>query len=223
MFCRLGLTLESRPVAATVCLKVVCRRPVRGSMYVGERLEVGVEQLGQLAPLLDRGDDGVLLAQRRAGRGRRSSSPSCPCAAARARGRPKSTSASCCGEPMVNGPPASSWTRSVSSSTRSRTRAVISPRRYGSMRTPARSMRASTRTSGSSTSRKSRSRPSSTSRGRWAAATRQVSAARAGAADGDGLGERRSRRPLPRAPARRPRRPSASSVRSFSGDSGASR
>ena len=75
---------------------------------------------------------------------------------------------------------------SVSSSTRSRTRAVISPRRYGSILTPAASMSASTPTRGSSISRNSRSRPVSSRRGRCACATRQVSAARVAAAASGG-------------------------------------
>ena len=125
------------------------------------------------------------------------------------------TSASCCGEPMVNGPPASRVIASPSSSMRSRTRAVISPSRYGSILTPAASIWASTRTSGSSISRNSRSRPSSTSRGRWASATRHVSVARvAAAASAAGPSTRR-------APSSAPA--SANSVRSFSGRSGASR
>ena len=80
-------------------------------MCSGKRLEVGVEQLGELAPLLDRGDDRVLLAQaaQHAGVGRVAGLALARRLEAEA---PKSTSASCCGEPMVNGPPAS---RTISS------------------------------------------------------------------------------------------------------------
>ena len=35
MFCKLGLTDDSRPVAATVWLKVVCNRPVKGCTSSG--------------------------------------------------------------------------------------------------------------------------------------------------------------------------------------------
>ena len=35
MFCRLGSAEESRPVDATACWNVVCRRPVVGSMSIG--------------------------------------------------------------------------------------------------------------------------------------------------------------------------------------------
>ena len=52
--------LESRPVAVAVWLKVVwsSRSPVD---QLGEGVEVGVLQLGELAPLLDLGNDLVLL------------------------------------------------------------------------------------------------------------------------------------------------------------------
>ena len=116
-----------------------------------QRLEVGVDELGELAPLLDERHDGVLVAQRLAARGRRSSSRSCPCAPAAGRGVVNSTSASCCGEPMVKSAPASSTMPSRTSSMRSRRRAVISPSRCTSMATPTASMAASTRTRGSST------------------------------------------------------------------------
>ena len=62
MFCRFGLVLESRPVAAVVWLKVVWMRPVAGSIRSGQRVEIGVLELGQLAPGLDLLDDRVLVA-----------------------------------------------------------------------------------------------------------------------------------------------------------------
>ena len=62
MFCRFGLVLESRPVAARTWLKVVWMRPSSGSIELGQRVEVGVLQLRQLAPALDLVDDLVLVA-----------------------------------------------------------------------------------------------------------------------------------------------------------------
>ena len=62
MFCRFGLMLESRPVAVRTWLKVVWIRPVSGSIEARQRVEVGVLELGQLAPALDLGDDLVLVA-----------------------------------------------------------------------------------------------------------------------------------------------------------------
>src|SRR5665648_194278 len=129
--------------------------------------------------------------------------------------RTKRISASCCGEATVKSSPARRMISSCNSSTRSRRRAVISPSRYGSILTPAASIRASTCTSGSSISRKSRSRPSSTRRGRWAAATRHVSTARVAAA-ASARGPSTSTAPSS-APA------SENRPRSFSGTSGASR
>ncbi len=62
MFCRLGLVLERRPVVVAAWLKVVWTRPVLGVDQVRQRVEVGVLQLGQLAPGLDLLDDRVLVA-----------------------------------------------------------------------------------------------------------------------------------------------------------------
>ena len=62
MFWRFGLVLESRPVVVATWLKVVWMRPVSGSIRPGQRVEVGVLELGQLAPALDLGDDLVLVA-----------------------------------------------------------------------------------------------------------------------------------------------------------------
>ncbi len=106
-----------------------------------ERLEVRAEQLGELAPLLDERARWGARRGGRAARARRWSSPVLPLLPGARPRRLKSTSASCCGEPMVNSPPAALQTSSRTSSTRSRTRAVISPRRYGSTLTPAASMR----------------------------------------------------------------------------------
>ena len=61
--CRFGLLVDSRPVAATAWLIVVCRRP-SSPISVGQRAEVGVDQLRELAPLLDHADDLVLAADR---------------------------------------------------------------------------------------------------------------------------------------------------------------
>ena len=62
MFCRFGLVLERRPVVVAAWLKVVWTRPVVGVDQVRQRVEVGVLQLGQLAPGLDLLDDRVLVA-----------------------------------------------------------------------------------------------------------------------------------------------------------------
>ena len=62
MFCRFGLVLERRPVVVAAWLKVVWTRPVVGVDQVGQRVEVGVLELGQLAPGLDLLDDRVLVA-----------------------------------------------------------------------------------------------------------------------------------------------------------------
>ena len=62
MFCRFGLVLERRPVVVAAWLKVVWMRPVLGVDQVGQRVEVGVLELGQLAPGLDLLDDRVLVA-----------------------------------------------------------------------------------------------------------------------------------------------------------------
>ncbi len=62
MFCRFGLVLERRPVVVAAWLKVVWTRPVSRVDQVGQRVEVGVLQLGQLAPGLDLLDDRVLVA-----------------------------------------------------------------------------------------------------------------------------------------------------------------
>ena len=63
MFWRFGLIEDSRPVAVAVCRKVVCRRPSSPSQC-GERVEVGLGELGQLAEALDLRDDLVLVADR---------------------------------------------------------------------------------------------------------------------------------------------------------------
>ena len=65
MFCRFGLVLESRPVAARTWLKVVWIRPSLGIDQPRQRVEVGVGQLRHLAPALDLGDDLVLVADLR--------------------------------------------------------------------------------------------------------------------------------------------------------------
>ena len=62
MFCRFGLTLESRPVAAATWLNVVWIRPGLRIDQVRQRVEVGVLELGELAPALHLGDDLVLVA-----------------------------------------------------------------------------------------------------------------------------------------------------------------
>ena len=62
MFCRFGLVLDSRPVAARTWLKVVWIRPSAGSIRLRQRVEVGVRQLRHLAPALDPRDDLVLVA-----------------------------------------------------------------------------------------------------------------------------------------------------------------
>ena len=59
MFCRFGLLDESRPVAATVWLKSVWTRPVRGLIRRGQRVDVGGLELGELAVLEDQVDDGM--------------------------------------------------------------------------------------------------------------------------------------------------------------------
>ena len=72
----------------------------------------------------------------------------------------------CCGELMLNGLPASTWTSAVS---REMSRSISSERRPNSARSirmPMRSMRASTRASGSSISEYSFSRPRSATAGR---------------------------------------------------------
>ena len=63
MFCRLGLEDESRPVAAPVWLKLVCRRPVAGSISAGQRVDVGALELGELAVLQHLADDLVIGRQ----------------------------------------------------------------------------------------------------------------------------------------------------------------
>ena len=63
MFCRFGLIEDRRPVAVVVCWNVVCRRP-SSPIQFGQRVEVGLGELGQLAPALDLGDDRVLVADR---------------------------------------------------------------------------------------------------------------------------------------------------------------
>ena len=63
MFCRFGLIEASRPVAVFVCSSVVCRRP-SGPIAAGQLLEVGLDELRQLAPALDLLDDRVLVADR---------------------------------------------------------------------------------------------------------------------------------------------------------------
>jgi len=65
----------------------------------------------------------------------------------------RSARAPVCGEPGMNSPPASSCARASRAWTRPAGRAVISPIRYVSMRTPTSSMAASTALSGSSTLR----------------------------------------------------------------------
>ena len=55
--------LDRRPVAAVVCSNVVCRRP-SSPIQFGQRVEVGLGELGQLAVALDLGDDRVLVADR---------------------------------------------------------------------------------------------------------------------------------------------------------------
>ena len=62
MFCRLGRIDDSRPVAAVVWLKVVCSRPSSGSTRLGQRLHVGVQELGLLAPGLDHRHDRMQVA-----------------------------------------------------------------------------------------------------------------------------------------------------------------
>ena len=61
---RFGSEVESRPVAATVWLKVVCRRRVVLRDQRRQRPEVRVQELRQLTPLLDHRDDRVLVADR---------------------------------------------------------------------------------------------------------------------------------------------------------------
>ena len=63
MFCRFGLMLDRRPVAAVVCSNVVCSRPSVADP-VRQRVQVGLGELGQLAEALDLGDDRVLVADR---------------------------------------------------------------------------------------------------------------------------------------------------------------
>ena len=65
MFWRLGRIDDSRPVAAVVWLKVVCRRPSAGSIRSGSGSEVGVQELRLLAPLLDDVDDRMQVADLR--------------------------------------------------------------------------------------------------------------------------------------------------------------
>ena len=201
-------------MAATSWLKVVWSRPVTGSRRAGSGSRYVLSSLVSSRHSSTAGTMGCWSRRPRSTR----ASVEYPVLPFRPVSRPrraKSTSASCCGEPMVNGPPASRVISSPSSSMRSRTRAVISPSRYGSILTPAASIWARTRTSGSSTSRKSRSRPSSSRRGRCASATRHVRVARVAAA-ASAAGPSTSCAPSS-APA------SANSVRSFSGRSGASR
>ena len=69
----------------------------------------------------------------------------------------------------MNSSPASSYARASSSSTRSASRAVISPIRYASILTPASSIAASTAVSGSSISRRAAHEPRSATRSRSAA------------------------------------------------------
>ena len=61
MFWRFGFVLDSRPVAVAVWLKVVWNGGV-GVDQLQEGIQVCVLQLGELAPLLDLGDDLVLVA-----------------------------------------------------------------------------------------------------------------------------------------------------------------
>ena len=63
MFWRFGLVLDRRPVVVAVWLKVVCSRPSVVDQ-LGEGVEVGRLELRDLAPLLDRRDDLVLVADR---------------------------------------------------------------------------------------------------------------------------------------------------------------
>ncbi len=63
MFWRFGLLEDSRPVVAAVWLKVVWSRP-SASISSRQRVEVGLGELGQLAPALDLGDHRVLVADR---------------------------------------------------------------------------------------------------------------------------------------------------------------
>ena len=62
--CRFGSDVESRPVAATVWLNVVCSRAVGLREQRRQRPEVRVEQLRELAPLLDHRHDRVLVPDR---------------------------------------------------------------------------------------------------------------------------------------------------------------
>src|SRR5581483_8263017 len=99
------------------------------------------DQLRELAPLLDHPDELVLAADRpqhaRVGR--------VAGLALATRGEAQlleQDPGTCCVEPSMNSSPASSYALASSSSTRSASRAVISPIRYVSIRTPASSMSA---------------------------------------------------------------------------------
>ena len=61
--CRFGFEVERRPVAATVWLMVVCRRP-SSPMQRRKRAEIRVHELRELSPLLDHRDDLVVGADR---------------------------------------------------------------------------------------------------------------------------------------------------------------
>src|SRR5256885_947864 len=79
--------------------------------------------------------------------------------------------ATCCVEPSMNSSPASSYAFPSSSSTRSESRAVISPMRYVSILTPASSIAARTAVSGSSIRSYTSSLPRSRSRARSSGAS----------------------------------------------------
>src|SRR5215207_2459638 len=61
MFCKLGESLERRPVAARVCCRVLCMRP--SSEMSLESFYIGAPELGQLTVLDDAVGYGILYGK----------------------------------------------------------------------------------------------------------------------------------------------------------------
>ena len=169
-FCRLGFVDASRPVVAAACTNVVCMRDSAVGQ-LRQDVEVGLEELVELAPALDLGDDLVLVADRlqHAGVGREAGLAAALARQAELLEEHRAELLRRADDELLAGQRPDLALEVVRSP---RARACpISARRSRFRRTPATSMSRSTLTSGSSTSAMSDSRPRSASCSRCQAAS----------------------------------------------------
>ena len=190
-----GSMVESRPVAATAWLNVVCRRPSAPiSVGSGPRYVLSSFESSRHSSITATISCSARIVAQDARVGR--VARSCPSGRASARASRTGSRATCWVEPSMNSSPASSYAFASSSSTRSASRAVISPMRYVSIRTPASSIVGQH-------ARSAAARPS-----RRASSSRARAGARASARRAAAAARRRGRAPPS------PRRPPARAGRS---------